>query len=70
VVNKCGCMHREFFNKSASLHFSGLKTFANEVRLCSFQFSCIVYLLTRMFSGSQLPLHNYFTSCEQNKMNE
>lgn len=30
VVDKCGCIHREFFNKSASLHFSGLKTFANE----------------------------------------
>jgi len=28
-------MHREFFNKSALLHFSGLKTFQNKVRLCS-----------------------------------
>ncbi|PNF19163.1 hypothetical protein B7P43_G09786 [Cryptotermes secundus] len=37
VVDKCGSIHREFFNKSASLHFSGLKTFSNEVLFAGIQ---------------------------------
>jgi hypothetical protein len=36
VVEKCSSTYREFFNKSASLHFSGLKTFGNKVRLVYF----------------------------------
>lgn len=37
VVDKCSSMHREFFNKSVLLHFSGLKTFQNKVLFASVQ---------------------------------
>lgn len=37
AVDKCSSMHREFFNKSASLHFHGLKTFQNKVLFASIQ---------------------------------
>jgi hypothetical protein len=39
VVDKCSSMHREFFSKSALLHFTGLKTFQNKVRMCSVHFN-------------------------------
>ncbi|GFG35172.1 hypothetical protein Cfor_12748 [Coptotermes formosanus] len=37
AVDKCSAMHREFFNKSASLHFRGLNTFQNKVLFASIQ---------------------------------
>ncbi|XP_021928418.1 A-kinase anchor protein 7-like isoform X2 [Zootermopsis nevadensis] len=37
VVENCGSIHRGFFSKPASLHFSGLKTFGNKVLFASIQ---------------------------------
>lgn len=37
MVEKCVSGHKEFFNKSTSLHFSGLHTFGNEVLFAEIQ---------------------------------